>query len=104
MNTRDVLGILITAFLLDVSRPLEQGQAATYVVAQNKSGAADTNPGTEEQPFRSIQHGADIAMPGDTVCVMAGNYAEDVQLRHDGAEGKAITRSNTTPVSTAEER
>lgn len=91
MNTRDVLGILITAFLLDVSRPLEQGQAATYFVAQNASGAADTNPGTEEQPFRSIRRGADIAMPGDTVCVMAGNYAEDVQLRHDGAEGKAIT-------------
>ena len=26
----------------------------------------DANPGTAAQPFRTIQHGADIAQPGDT--------------------------------------
>ncbi|HYN04711.1 MAG TPA: DUF1565 domain-containing protein, partial [Vicinamibacteria bacterium] len=32
----------------------------------------DTNPGTREAPFRTIQRAADVAQPGDTVTVHEG--------------------------------
>jgi hypothetical protein len=65
--------------------------AATYVVDQAAPGAADTNPGTEDKPFKTVQRAADAAKPGDTVCVMAGKYAERVTLKTGGAEGQSIT-------------
>ena len=65
--------------------------AANYVVDQAAPGAADTNTGTEEQPFKTVQHAADVAKPGDTVFVMAGHYAERIKVTTSGAEGQPIT-------------
>ena len=64
--------------------------AATLVVDQAAHGAADRNPGTEAQPFKTVQHAADAAKPGDTVCVMAGKYDERIKVKTGGAEGKPI--------------
>jgi hypothetical protein len=64
--------------------------AATYVVDQAAPGATDTNPGTEEKPFKTVQHAADHAKPGDTVLVMPGKYDEQVKVRAGGAEGKLV--------------
>jgi hypothetical protein len=64
--------------------------AATYVVDQAAPGAADTNPGTQEQPFKSVQHAADAAKPGDTVCVMAGKYDERVTVKAGGTENRPV--------------
>ena len=58
---------------------VKQVQAATYVVDQAASEAADTNPGSEEKPFKTVQHAADVAKPGDTVYVMAGKYEERIR-------------------------
>ncbi len=33
-----------------------QARAATYVVHQASPAAADTNTGTEEKPFKTVQH------------------------------------------------
>jgi Protein of unknown function (DUF1565) len=49
-----------------------RASAATYVVDRAATGSADANPGTEEKPFRTVQHAADVAEAGDTVYVMAG--------------------------------
>ncbi len=65
--------------------------AAVYVVDQAAPGAADTNAVTEEKPFKTIQHAADVAQAGDTVFVMAGHYPERVQVRTSGTEGRPIT-------------
>jgi hypothetical protein len=62
----------------------------TYVVDQAAPGAADTNPGTEEKPFITVQHAADVVKPGDTVFVMAGKYDERIKVRTSGAEGQPI--------------
>jgi len=67
-----------------------QVRAATYVVDQAAPGAADTNPGTEDKPFKTVQHAADAAKPGDTVCVMAGKYNERVKVKAGGTEGKPV--------------
>jgi hypothetical protein len=68
-----------------------QVRAATRVVDQAAPGAADTNPGTEEKPFKTVQHAADVAKPGDTVFVMAGKYDERVKVRTSGADDRLIT-------------
>ncbi len=51
----------------------------------------DGNPGTLAQPWRTIQHAAETASPGDTVYVRGGVYHEAVTVQVSGAEGAPIT-------------
>jgi hypothetical protein len=51
----------------------------------------DANAGTSESPWRTIQHGVDSALPGDTVYVRAGSYGEAVMLTVSGEEQAPIT-------------
>ena len=44
----------------------------------------DQNPGTEQKPLRTIQRGAELAQPGDTVTVHAGCYRERVNPPRGG--------------------
>ena len=44
----------------------------------------------EEKPFKTVQHAADAAKPGDTVYVMAGQYNERIKVKTSGAEGQPI--------------
>jgi hypothetical protein len=46
-------------------------QAATYYVSNSGS---DSNPGTQAQPFKTIQKGLGTALTGDTVLVAPGSY------------------------------
>ncbi|MEQ9287643.1 MAG: right-handed parallel beta-helix repeat-containing protein [Cyclobacteriaceae bacterium] len=48
-----------------------------------KSGS-DTNPGTLEKPFRTIQTAADNMVSGDTCYIRAGVYRETVTPKSDG--------------------
>jgi hypothetical protein len=68
-----------------------QAQAAVYVVDRAAPAAADANPGSEERPFKTVQHAAEVARPGDTVYVMAGRYHERIKVTTSGAEGRPIT-------------
>ena len=62
--------LILTTFLTGVVTTL---QAATYYVAMN---GKDSNSGASTQPFKTIQHAADITQPGDTVIVRDGNYVD----------------------------
>ena len=64
--------------------------AATYVVDQAAPGAADTNPGTEQMPFKTVQRGADVAKPGDTIYIMAGRYDERVDVKVGGIKARPV--------------
>jgi hypothetical protein len=64
--------------------------AATYVVDQAAPGTADTNPGTEEKPFRTVQHAANTVKPGDTVHVLAGKYDERIKVKVGGRDGQRV--------------
>jgi len=59
-------------------------RAATYVVDQAVPGAADTNPGTGEMPFKTVQHAADVAQPGDVITVHQGVYRERINPPRGG--------------------
>jgi hypothetical protein len=71
----------------------ERRVLSTYYVAPTGSNA---NPGTLAQPFKTIQHGIDMAAkPGDTIEVRAGTYAERLICSHSGnAAGGFITLEN----------
>jgi len=85
-----MLALLVAACGVVDEVALGQVRAATYVVDQAAPGAADTNPGTEEKPFKTVQRAADAAQPGDTVYVMAGKYDERVNVKAGGTEGKPV--------------
>ncbi len=61
---------------------------ASYYVAKN---GKDSNPGTDQEPWLTIQKAAGAMMPGDTVFVGSGTYDERVQTVRNGASASLIT-------------
>jgi hypothetical protein len=59
-----------------------------YFVAATGS---DFNPGTEAQPWRTVQKAADTLVAGDTVYIRAGIYRERVMPQNSGSAGQYIT-------------
>lgn len=79
--------------LVSVSRT----HAASYYVAAN---GLDTNPGSEAQPWQTIQKAANVLAPGDTVYVRSGTYSK-VTVNVSGSVTGAVTFCNypgETPV------
>jgi hypothetical protein len=63
-----------------------------FYVAINGS---DSNPGTLQRPFRTIQHGLNVALePGDQVEVRGGTYVEGLTFPADGSAAAPIVLSN----------
>jgi hypothetical protein len=60
---------------------LSNGVEAQYYVSLSGS---DNNPGTLEQPFKTIQKAADIMVAGDTCFIMEGKYREEVIPANNG--------------------
>ena len=67
------------------------GYANTYYV--EKSGN-DANPGSQSQPWLSIQKAANTAIAGDTVLIKAGTYNERVIVQNSGTANDYIVFSN----------
>jgi hypothetical protein len=51
----------------------------------------DSNPGTQDQPWRTIQKAGDAMVAGDTVMVQSGVYPERVKPKTSGQQGAHIT-------------
>jgi|GEM_PF-2497029 len=60
----------------------------TYHVA--KTGSND-NPGSEAEPFLTIQKAADVLLPGETVIIHEGVYEESVRPKYNGTADHPIT-------------
>lgn len=65
-----------------------------YYVDGSNPAASDTNPGSEAQPFKTIQKAANTVAPNDTVYVKAGVYKELVWIKQSGTPGAPITFRN----------
>jgi len=67
--------------------------ATTYWVDNTSPGAADTNPGTEAQPWLTLGRAAKAPelRPGDTVLIRSGVYREWVDVTVSGEPGNPVT-------------
>lgn len=83
-----LLFVLIASFVL--TRPGLAAGAIYYVAPTGN----DANPGTEAQPWRTIQKAANSVNPGDTVFVRGGSYNEVVLLTRSGTADNYITFQN----------
>lgn len=81
------VGILCLSFLIFFPG---KGPTATYYVDESHPSASDSNPGTEEFPWLTLEHAAENVVPGDTVMVMSGTY-EGVTFTESGSNGAPIT-------------
>jgi parallel beta-helix repeat protein len=80
------LGLFVYVLLLLLVH--SPASATTYYVAKNGS---DSNPGTEDNPWRTIQKAANTLQSGDTVLIRQGVYQEKVRPGRSGTEGNYIT-------------
>ncbi len=60
-------------------------------VAQKNPNANDTNTGSEDMPYKTINAATAVAKAGDTVLVHEGDYRETVTFKNDGLQGAPIT-------------
>jgi len=56
----------------------------TYYVDNMNPGAADSNSGTSELPFLTINRAAEVLQPGERVVIMTGVYRERIDPAHGG--------------------
>ena len=87
----------------DFKKPGKAG--TTYHVAQT-ANASDSNPGTAEQPFKTLNKAGSIVKAGDTVIVHNGTYRETLKVKNDGTALNPITfvaAEGETPVISATE-
>jgi parallel beta-helix repeat protein len=87
---RGLLILMIIAFIFEmISAPFSTKAASwnEYYVAPDGN---DSNPGTIDLPWRTLQKAADTMVAGDTTYVRSGTYAR-VNLRRSGSPGQYIT-------------
>jgi hypothetical protein len=79
-------------FLASALLPAIPVHAATYYVAPTGS---NSNPGTEEQPWRTVVHAVNTMVAGDTTYVRGGVYIEGlIQFRRSGTQSAPIKLLN----------
>ena len=63
-----------------------------YFVSNDGS---DSNPGSFQAPFRTIQHAIDVVKPGDVVSIRGGSYRERLRIQDlNGRDDARITFEN----------
>ncbi len=76
----------------DIESDTEIPVAVTYWVSVNGD---DFNPGTKEEPFRSIETASSMVKAGDTVKIMPGTYYESIYIYATGTREMPITFEST---------
>lgn len=83
----------------------------TYYVDPSRPGAADSNPGDENRPFKTIARAAEVLEPGQRVLIAPGVYRErvrparggmgpDAMISYEAAPGAEVILSGAEVVST----
>ncbi|MFI9330469.1 PKD domain-containing protein [Kitasatospora sp. NPDC052868] len=86
------LSAAVVSAVVGLPLPAMAAEPAAVLYVQGSNGACtNSGPGTQAQPFCTIQAAADQALPGQTVEVAPGTYAEDLVIKRSGEPGKPIT-------------
>jgi len=92
-----VISSIITTLLIAVAVfafgviPIMQSQGNTYYVSPTGN---DSNPGTQSQPWKTIQKCLDQIQPGYTCEIFGGTYNEALVLKISGTQNSRITIKN----------
>jgi hypothetical protein len=65
---------------------IQKGMPGYFV----STSGSDTNPGTLVSPWRTIQHAAEMARPGDTIYIRSGIYHEAIFISNGGTASYPI--------------
>lgn len=69
----------------------------TYYVDGQATNADDAGPGTRDQPFKTINHAAQVLQPGERVVIAEGVYRELVQPARGGTGPDAMISYEAAP-------
>lgn len=84
--------LLITGIGILNGNTLAKAQSTTYYVSTSGS---DFNPGTIDQPLRTINAGVKLLTPGDTLYIRGGTYQEEVNINgYNGSANNYYTIKN----------
>src|SRR4030067_939023 len=72
----------------------------TYYVDNRNTRAADTNPGTKELPFLTINKAAQVLQPGECVVIMTGVYRERIDPARGGTGPDKMISYESAPGAT----
>ena len=72
----------------------------TYYVDNRNPKAADSNPGTAELPFLTINHAAQVVEPGERVVITSGVYRERVSPARGGTAADKMISYEAAPGAT----
>lgn len=67
--------------------PIDPDRPAFYVSVDGD----DANPGTEDAPWRTIQHGVDTIAPGDQLVALPGDFDEAVVVAKSGQDDARLS-------------
>lgn len=68
--------------------------ATTFYVSTR---GADGNPGTQAQPFKTLQHAATQAKPGDAVNILGGIYCQQLSITSSGSASAGYITFRSQP-------
>jgi len=92
--------LVMLVFCLSVSVSLCAAPAPASSLYVSTHGS-DSNPGTKEKPFLTVQHAADVAKPGDTINLRAGKYCERLAVTSSGNAAQGYITFRSEPGETA---
>ncbi len=69
----------------------------TYYVDGEAKNADDAGPGSQDRPFKTINHAAQVLQPGERVVIAAGVYREFVQPARGGTGPDAMISYEAAP-------
>ena len=87
--------------LLFVSSVLSAQPTSPHPVFYVSTAGDDSNPGSMQAPWRTIQHAADAATAGSTINVRGGTYAERVTINVSGSAHDGYVTFRSYPGETA---
>jgi len=64
-------------------------------------GGSDFNAGTRAEPFKTVQHAADVAKPGDIINVRGGTYCQRLAITRSGNAKAGYITFRSAPGETA---
>src|SRR6185437_13034772 len=69
----------------------------TFYVDCNAKNADDDGPGTQDRPFRTINHAAQVLQPGERVVIASGVYREAIRPARGGTGPEAMISYEAAP-------